>query len=271
MQQLLINKYFSMKSLTQTQGRPGDSHFWAGLMKVKDDFLKWGHFLVQDGSKTRFWKDVWLESMPLSEQFVVLYNVARWKEVTVREVFLTGSLNLIFHRMITGDKLTEWNKMTTKIAKVRLSSEVDSFVWNLHSNGKFSVASMYNEMLVQANYPLLKPLWKMKIPLKIKIFVWYLGKGVTLTKDNLSKRKWKGINKCSFCNNDETIQHIFFNCHVARVIWQIVNIATGIPKPNSIRHILVEWITSIRAKEKHLILVGVAAMFWSIWLCRYCF
>jgi hypothetical protein len=67
-QQLLINKYFSMKSLTQTQGRPGDSHFWAGLMKVKDDFLKWGHFLIQDGSKTRFWKDVWLESMPLSEQ-----------------------------------------------------------------------------------------------------------------------------------------------------------------------------------------------------------
>jgi hypothetical protein len=93
-----------MKSLTQTQGRPGDSHFWAGLMKVKDDFLKWGHFLVQDGSKTRFWKGVWLESTPLSEQFLVLYNVARWKEVTVREVL--RSLNLTFQRTITGDKLT---------------------------------------------------------------------------------------------------------------------------------------------------------------------
>jgi hypothetical protein len=58
---------------------------------------------------------------------------------------------------------------------------------------------------VQANYPLLKPLWKMKIPLKIKIFLWCLGKGVTATKDNLSTRKWEGSNKCSFCNNDETI------------------------------------------------------------------
>jgi hypothetical protein len=102
----------------------------------------------------------------------------------------------------------------------------------------------------------LKPLWKMKIPLKIKIFLWCLGKGVTLTKDNLSKRKWKGSNKCSFCNNDETIQHLFFNCHVARAVWQIVNIATGIPKLNSIRHILAGWITAIRVKEKHLILVG---------------
>jgi hypothetical protein len=146
--------------------------------------------------------------------------------------------------------------MTTKIAKLHLSYEVDSFVCNLQSNGKFFVASMYNAMLVQANYPLLKPLWKMKIPLKIKILLWYLGKGVTLTKDNLSKRKWKGSNKCSFCNNDETIQHLFFNCHVARAVWQIVNIATGIPKLNSIRHILAGWITAIRVKEKHLILVG---------------
>jgi hypothetical protein len=95
------------------------------------------------------------------------------KEVTVT---VSGSLNLTFRRTMTGDKLTEWNKMTTKIAKVRLSSEADSFVWSLHSNDNFSVPSMYNAMLVQANYPLLKPLWKMKIPLKIKIFLWYLGK-----------------------------------------------------------------------------------------------
>jgi hypothetical protein len=84
----------------------------------------------------------------------------------------------------------------------------------------------------------------------------------------LTGRKWKGSNKCSLCNNDETIQHLFFICHVVGAFWQIVNIATAIPKPNSRMHILAGWITSIRAKEKHLILVGVAAMFWSIWLCK---
>ena len=30
----------------------------------------------------------------------------------------------------------------------------------------------------------------MKIPLKIKIFVWYLRKGVILTKDNFVKCSW---------------------------------------------------------------------------------
>jgi hypothetical protein len=41
-------------------------------------------------------------------------------------------------------------------------------------------------------------LWKLKPPLKIKIFLWYLRRGVSLTKDNLAKRRWKGSLKCSF-------------------------------------------------------------------------
>lgn len=37
------------------------------------------------------------------------------------------------------------------------------------------------------NKAALKFLWKIKIPLKIKIFVWFLLKDVVLTKDNLQK------------------------------------------------------------------------------------
>jgi hypothetical protein len=33
-------------------------------------------------------------------------------------------------------------------------------------------------------------IWKLKISLKIKIFVWYLFKEVILTKDNLVKRQF---------------------------------------------------------------------------------
>jgi hypothetical protein len=33
-----------------------------------------------------------------------------------------------------------------------------------------------------------KKIWKMKIPLKNKVFAWYLHRGVILTKDNLIKR-----------------------------------------------------------------------------------
>ena len=49
-QQMLHNKYLGTKPLVQVQWKSGDSHFWAGLMKAKRDFLSFGTFLIKDGS-----------------------------------------------------------------------------------------------------------------------------------------------------------------------------------------------------------------------------
>ena len=38
-QDLLKRKYFNNKSLTQVNRKQGNSHFWAGFMKVKNTFL----------------------------------------------------------------------------------------------------------------------------------------------------------------------------------------------------------------------------------------
>jgi hypothetical protein len=35
-------------------------------------------------------------------------------------------------------------------------------------------------------------IWRLKITLKNKIFMWYMYKEVVLTKDNLTKRNWNG-------------------------------------------------------------------------------
>jgi hypothetical protein len=61
-------------------------------------------------------------------------------------------------------------------------------------------------------------MWKLKVPLKIKIFMWYLQRGVILTKDNLAKRSWQGSKVCCFCHKDETIQHLFFDCRFAQAV-----------------------------------------------------
>src|SRR4051812_28198619 len=71
-------------------------------------------------------------------------------------------------------------------------------------------------------------IWKIKIPLKTKIFAWYLRKGVILTKDNLVKRNWHGSKQCVFCHQDETIRHLFFYCKFAHSIWSFIQIASGL-------------------------------------------
>ncbi len=85
-------------------------------------------------------------------------------------------------------------------------------------------------------------IWKLRIPLKNKIFLWYLKKGVILTKDNLAKRNWKGSTKCCFCNHNETIQHLFFDCHVARFVWSILFITFGINPPNNVANMFGIWL-----------------------------
>jgi hypothetical protein len=94
-----------------------------------------------------------------------------------------------------------------------------------------------------------KIIWELKIPLKIKIFLWYLQRGVILTKDNLNKRNWVGSQKCCFCDCNETIKHLFFNCQHAKDIWRVFHIATGLTPPRSVRHMLGNWLIGIAKKR----------------------
>lgn len=111
-------------------------------------------------------------------------------------------------------------------------------------------------------------MWKLRIPLKVKIFLWYLRKGVTLTKDNLIKRHWKGDSTCCFCSCKETIRHLFFDCHVAKFVWNSVGLAFGIQAPTSIDNLLGSWLRGFPPKLRKQVLVGMVALCWAIWLNR---
>ena len=87
-----------------------------------------------------------------------------------------------------------------------------------------------------------KTLWKLKMLLKIKIFMWYLIKGVVLTKDNLAKRNLEWNLKCSLCSNLESIHHFLFDCCYARFIWRLVYFKFGIKPPRNVNHMFGSWL-----------------------------
>ena len=74
-QTLLKQKYVGTKALSQVVWKPGDSHFWAGLMASKNNFFRYGKFAIRDGSQIRFWEDKWSGNSPLMEQYPALYNI----------------------------------------------------------------------------------------------------------------------------------------------------------------------------------------------------
>jgi hypothetical protein len=63
-----------------------------------------------------------------------------------------------------------------------------------------------------------------------------------LTKDNLVKRNVYGDVKCYFCDSNETIHHLFFDCALAKFIWRVMHITFGLSIPNNIKHVFDGWI-----------------------------
>jgi hypothetical protein len=179
--------------------------------------------------------------------------------------------NVTFRRDLSGQRLVSWNTLLQRLANIQLQNGPDEFRWNLHENGKFSVDSMYNALILP-NVPIDKSsnnkLWKLKIPLRIKVFGWYLHKGVVITKDNLAKRNWQDSKTCIFCHQYETIKHLFFQCRVARSIWSVIQLVLTLYPPCSVANIFGNWLHGIDPRFKRHIRVGAIAIIWSLWLCR---
>jgi hypothetical protein len=172
--------------------------------------------------------------------------------------------NVTFRRDLLGQRLVSWNALVQRLTHIHLQDRHDEFRWNLHKNGKLSVASMYNA-LIQPDMPIDKTihnkLWKLKIPLWLKVFEWYLRKGIVLTKDNLAKRNWHGSKKCVFCHDGESIKHLFFQYRFARFILSVIQVASTLFSPHSITNIFGNWLNRIDNRFKKHIRVGAIVFY----------
>ncbi|WVZ57739.1 hypothetical protein U9M48_008086 [Paspalum notatum var. saurae] len=99
-QQILRNKFLKHSEKMETH------IFGACLMKVKHDFLRFGTFLIKNGSQVRFWKDRWLEQLTLP----------RYKQATVAVVLGTSLPNISWRRDLIGNKLAAWNNLLPRLA-----------------------------------------------------------------------------------------------------------------------------------------------------------
>jgi hypothetical protein len=267
-QEVIRKKYICNKSIGQVRRKPGDSHFWTGLMKVRDMFLERGVFTVNNGRDIRFWEDRWLGNFTLQQRFPSLYNLVHRKNDIVANVCAMSPLNVSFRRGLVGVNLQNWYNLVSLVVNVSLNNSSDKFQWGLHQNGQYSVKSFYDFIIGNGRVRRDQTVWKLKMPLKIKIFSWYLRRGVILTKGSLTKRNWNDNRKCVFCLDDESIQHLFFDYHYAKFIWRVVSFTFGLKEPTNTEDIYNSWLINVNARWRSLILVGATTICWALWLCR---
>jgi hypothetical protein len=116
-------------------------------MATKKFFFKFGTFSIKDGSQIRFWEDSWLENRPLSEQYPALYSIVRRESDTIVLVMATSPPSVTFRRDLYGQRIITWNSLLLRLESIQLSQGPDEFRWNLQSNGKFTVSSLYNAII----------------------------------------------------------------------------------------------------------------------------
>ena len=115
------------KVISQVHCKPGDSHFWSGVMKAKEFFFQFGTFSVRDGSQVRFWEDTWLGTTPLMMQYPSLYRIVRHKFVTIKQVLGQDNPDISSRRDLLGPRLVAANELLIRLEAIRLSDEPDIF------------------------------------------------------------------------------------------------------------------------------------------------
>ena len=129
---------------------------------------------MNNGVKVRFWEDKWVVNYSFKDRYPSLYAIVRRRNASIANVMSSVPLNVSFRRNLVGQNLNNWHNLCVSFVHIHLSEENYIFRWNFHQNGVFSVRSMYLALINNGNIERNKIIWRLKMPLKIKIFMWYL-------------------------------------------------------------------------------------------------
>jgi hypothetical protein len=102
---------------------------------------------VENGQNTRFWEDTWLGDRLLCKQYPSLYRIVNRTNVSVAHVMNGTPLNIGFGRSLSDKRWDRWVYLVHRLMEVHLSENEDTFHWGLTKSGKFTVKSIYLDLL----------------------------------------------------------------------------------------------------------------------------
>jgi hypothetical protein len=266
-QEIVRTKYNIKRGIVHLKVKPSNSPVWNDLIKVKELYMCGRYIQIGNGRDTDFWSDPWCGTIPLKEKFRQLAEICNEQKKSVAEI-ARGGWRLTFRRWLDENNQIQMRQLRDILTTCALGLDKDKPMWRREKHKRFSVRTMYTHLCRADIENQNKKLWKAKIPLKVKIFMWLLQQNAVLTKDNLAKRNWKGDKRCRFCNMDECINHLFFDCSLARYTWSLVAMVVGADcRPSNLMQFWV-WSERFLPRNKNIHMIGLAAICWAVWQSR---
>jgi hypothetical protein len=179
---------------TSLVGGPYGVSLWKTISKGLELFSTFLEFKVGDGSRIRFWRDVWCGVEPFMVLFPELYRITRNKEA-----FVANHLRLrndVVHWELDFIRLTQDWEMESMSSFLDLIYSVsmkgqgsDQVCWRPSRSKTFQVRSFYYVLAPKngMRFPW-KCIWKPRVPPRVSFFMWTVALRKILTADNLRRR-----------------------------------------------------------------------------------
>jgi len=143
-------------------------------------------------------------------------------ETTLPDCWLTDN-DLSLSESITS----EWIGFVTtlKRAGITLRAKPDLLLWaGGDESGLITVKNLYLALQKQHSsvpvLPWIHKLWKLHLPLKLKLFSWLIDKDKLLTWEALQQRVWVGPSICPLCKHaPEDLSHLLMFFSFSKEVW----------------------------------------------------
>ncbi|XP_033135982.1 uncharacterized protein LOC103841762 [Brassica rapa] len=229
-------RYFRHVSPLEPIRSYSPSYGWRSIVSARSLVSKGLIKRVGTGSSISVWNDPWLPTTrprPANKNQHHLYP-----DLTVASLIDPTSRQ--WNSQVLRDLVDPHDVKIIESIPLSRHQMVDRDGWHFTHNGKFTVKSGYQveriypdrerpPLLMGPTVDVLKAFcWKIRCPPKIKHFLWQLVSGCVAVKKNLKARGMQGEIGCARCGaEEESINHVFFECPPARRVWALSKIPTN--------------------------------------------
>jgi hypothetical protein len=147
-------------------------------------------------------------------------------------------------------------------SSIQLDGGDDTIIWQFNSSDKYYVQSLHAVVNDRGVRQIFTPVvWKVPVPSRLHVFLWLLCNNKVLTRDNLAKRRKVDNMNCLFCNEQETVSHLFFDCCVVKVFWKQIVEVCGKSLGTDFQSVAKWWLHDKKIKTTN---VCTTAALWAI-------
>jgi ribonuclease HI len=234
--QVLKAKYFPRSNILHCTPRYGTSYTWRSILRgvelLKEEII----WRIGNGESVRIWEDPWLPKgdtrKPITPKGACLLTkvnelinpvTGEWDEQLIHDIF--------------------WPEDAAEILRITIDEQMEDWpAWHFDAKGLFLVKSAYKLAVQQRDNSTRQDasssrkeasemgqfnwfkIWKLKVPNKVKMFMWRLAHNILPVRRNVARRGVMLDTIYPICKRlDEDCGHIFFKCKYVKQCWRFMN------------------------------------------------